>query len=103
MKIAGKLEQFTDTREQNSSAMITSQGNTVSPGNRDVIFCGQLGNFCHACPKRIEQGTGKPPHKAKTVEETTVTEECTLVSIELNSVGEFAISVGSNSHQMGNG
>jgi len=27
MKIAGKLEQFTDTGEQNSSAMIISQGN----------------------------------------------------------------------------
>ena len=47
----------------------------------------------------MEQGTGKPLHKAKTVEETT--EENTSVSEESDSVGAFAVSVGSNSHQMG--
>ena len=97
MKITGRLEQFTDTREQNSSAMITSQGNKSWKPRH--YFCGQLGHFRRDCPKRIEQGTGKPPHKAKTVEETT--EENTLVSKESDSVGAFAVSVGSNSRRMG--
>ena len=93
MKIAGKLEQFTDTGELNSSAMIMSQGN--KSWKLRCYFCG---NFRYDCPRRIEQGTGKPPHKAMTVEETTVTEEDTLVSGD--SVEAFAVSVGSNSHQM---
>jgi len=62
-----------------------------------VVF---LWHFRCDCPKRLEQGSGKPPPKATKAVEETVGDN-TLVPYMSDSVGAFAASVGSSSHQMG--